>query len=83
MALLGPRQCGKTTLVRVICKNQARNYFDLESQADLRRLVNPEIILASLSGLVVIDEIPTKPDLFATLRVVVDKPDNRCNYLIL
>ncbi len=83
VALLGPRQCGKTTLARVICNNQASNYFDLESQADLRRLVNPEIILASLSGLVVIDEIQTKPDLFATLRVVVDKPDNRCNFLIL
>jgi len=83
VALLGPRQCGKTTLARAICKNQARNYFDLESQTDLRRLVNPEIILASLSGLVVIDEIQTKPDLFATLRVVVDKPGNRCNFLIL
>ncbi|MCP4254825.1 MAG: ATP-binding protein [Candidatus Scalindua sp.] len=82
-ALLGPRQCGKTTLARVICKNQAKNYFDLESQADLRRLANPEMILASLSGLVVIDEIQTKPDLFAALRVVVDKPDNRCNFLIL
>ena len=79
----GPRQCGKTTLARMICEHQSSTYFDLESQTDLRRLVNPEIILASLTGLVVIDEIQTKPDLFATLRVVVDKPGNRCNFLIL
>ncbi|MEK6765741.1 MAG: ATP-binding protein [Planctomycetota bacterium] len=83
VALLGPRQCGKTTLARMICEHQSSTYFDLESQTDLRRLVNPEIILASLTGLVVIDEIQTKPDLFATLRVVVDKPGNRCNFLIL
>lgn len=82
-ALLGPRQCGKTTLARIICKHQPNTYFDLESQTDLRRLENPEMILASLSGLVVIDEIQTKPDLFATLRVIVDKPENRCSFLIL
>ena len=83
VALLGPRQCGKTTLAKIICNHQPSVYFDLESQVDLRRLVNPEIILASLSGLVVIDEIQIKPDLFTTLRVVVDKPENRCNFLIL
>jgi uncharacterized protein len=83
VALLGPRQCGKTTLARMICEHQSSTYFDLESQTDLRRLANPEIILASLSGLVVIDEIQTKPDLFAILRVVVDKPGNRCNFLML
>ncbi|MCP5004218.1 MAG: ATP-binding protein [Planctomycetes bacterium] len=82
-ALLGPRQCGKTTLARVICKRQPNTYFDLESQTDLRRLANPEMILAPLSGLVVIDEIQTKPDLFASLRVVVDKPKNKCSFLIL
>ena len=82
-ALLGPRQCGKTTLARMICEKQPSTYFDLESQTDLRRLANPEMILASLSGLVVIDEIQTKPDLFAALRVVVDKPENKCSFLIL
>jgi predicted AAA+ superfamily ATPase len=82
-ALLGPRQCGKTTLARMIGVQQPTTYFDLESQPDLRRLDNPEMILASLSGLVVIDEIQNKPELFAVLRVVVDKPDNRCRFLIL
>ena len=83
VALLGPRQCGKTTLARMICDHQASTYFDLESQTDLRRLANPEMILTSLQGLVVIDEIQTRPDLFAALRVVVDKPENKCNFLIL
>jgi predicted AAA+ superfamily ATPase len=83
VALLGPRQCGKTTLARMICNHQPSTYFDLESLTDLRRLTNPELILASLQGLVVMDEIQTKPDLFATLRVVVDKPENKCNFLIL
>ena len=82
-ALLGPRQCGKTTLARMICEHQPSTYFDLESQTDLRRLTNPEMILSSLSGLVVIDEIQTKPDLFAALRIVVDKPENKCRFLIL
>ena len=83
VALLGPRQCGKTTLARMICEHQPSTYFDLESQTDLRRLANPEMILASLSHLVVIDEVQTKPDLFAALRVAVDKPENKCNFLIL
>ena len=83
VALLGPRQCGKTTLARMICDHRPSTYFDLESQTDLRRLANPEMILASLSGLVVIDEIQVKPDLFPALRVVVDKPDNKCKFLIL
>ena len=82
-ALLGPRQCGKTTLARMLCTHQPHTYFDLESQTDLRRLENPEMMLAALSGLVVIDEIQTRPDLFATLRVVIDKPDNTCTFLIL
>jgi predicted AAA+ superfamily ATPase len=82
-ALLGPRQCGKTTLARVIASQQKSTYFDLESQPDIRRLENPEMMLSSLSGLVVIDEIQSMPQLFATLRVVVDKPDNQCTFLIL
>jgi len=83
VALLGPRQCGKTTLARMICDHRPSTYFDLESQADLRRLANPEMILSSLSDLVVIDEIQMKPELFPALRVVADKPDNKCSFLIL
>jgi hypothetical protein len=58
-------------------------YFDLESQADFRRLENPEMVFTSLTGLVIIDEIQLKPGLFSALRVVVDKPDNACKFLIL
>lgn len=83
VAILGPRQCGKTTLARVVSKTRESTYFDLESQADLRRLENPEMMFSSLSGLVVIDEIQTAPELFTTLRTVVDRPDNKCKFLIL
>lgn len=83
VALLGPRQCGKTTLARMLSGQRQSTYFDLESQADLRRLANPEMMLLSQSGLVIIDEIQTRPDLFSVLRVVVDNPANRCTYLIL
>ena len=83
VALLGPRQCGKTTLARSIAAQQESLYFDLESQTDLRRLANPELMFKSQSGLVVIDEIQTLPELFATLRVVVDSPENQCTFLIL
>ncbi len=67
----------------MVCKNKKHTYFDLESQADLRRLQNPEMMLATLSGLVVIDEIQVLPELFAALRVIVDKKDNKCRFLIL
>ncbi len=83
VAILGPRQCGKTTLARMVSKPKQSTYFDLESQADLRRLENPEMMFASLAGLVVIDEIQIRPELFPALRVVVDKPNNKCQFLIL
>lgn len=82
-ALLGPRQVGKTTLARLLAQGQPTTFFDLESQPDLRRLQNPEMALSSLDGLVVIDEIQVIPDLFATLRVLVDRPQNRARFLIL
>jgi predicted AAA+ superfamily ATPase len=87
VALMGPRQCGKTTLARMIfdgtLDRQAGAYFDLESQVDLRRLANPEMVLGGLSGLVVIDEIQTLPGLFPVLRVLADRPDTPCRFLIL
>lgn len=82
-ALMGPRQCGKTTLARMIAQEQPATYFDLESQKDIRRLANPEMMFGSLTGLVIIDEVQTKPELFSALRVVVDKPENKCRFLIL
>jgi predicted AAA+ superfamily ATPase len=82
-ALLGPRQCGKTTLARIFGKNKEATYFDLESQPDLRRLQNPEMVLGDLQGLVVLDEIQVLPNLFNVLRVLVDRPDNSTRFLIL
>jgi len=82
-ALLGPRQCGKTTLARIFGKQHNSHYFDLESPADQQRLQNPELMLNSLQGLIILDEIQTKPELFNILRVLVDRPENRQHFLVL
>lgn len=85
VALLGPRQCGKTTLARMYTEKKTlpeSNYFDLENPADLRRLENPMLALKPLKGLVVIDEIQRLQELFPILRVLVDEPAKR-QYLIL
>ena len=82
-ALLGPRQCGKTTLARLIAERGPCEFFDLESPVDLRRLSAPLTTLEKLSGLVVIDEVQRRPDLFELLRVLVDRPDNPARFLLL
>lgn len=82
-ALLGPRQCGKTTLARVMAESEPCTYFDLENPVDLRRLSAPLRVLEGLSGLVVIDEIQRRPDLFELLRVLVDRPKHPARFLIL
>jgi predicted AAA+ superfamily ATPase len=82
-ALLGPRQCGKTTLARAFALGKTATIFDLESQPDRQRLQNPELVLRSLSGLIVLDEIQRMPELFNVLRVLVDRPENQAQYLIL
>lgn len=82
VAILGPRQCGKTTLARQYAKNRA-TYFDLENPRDVQRLDEPFLALEGLSGLVVIDEIQRAPDLFKALRVLVDRPKNKARFLIL
>jgi len=82
-ALLGPRQCGKTTLAAAFCAGRQATRFDLESQPDLRRLQNPELALGALGGLVVLDEIQIVPELFNVLRVLVDRPKSRSRFLIL
>ncbi len=83
VALVGPRQCGKTTLAREFVAFDSSNYFDLEDDADLARLSNPSFALSKLEGLVVIDEVQRRPDLFPSLRVQIDRPDNKAQFLIL
>lgn len=78
-AVLGARQSGKTTLASQI---KADHYFDLENPRDIAQLDNPQITLENLSGLIVIDEIQRKPDLFMLLRFLVDKNKTQ-RYLIL
>jgi predicted AAA+ superfamily ATPase len=82
-ALLGPRQCGKTTLARMFAEGQEAAFFDLESFPDQQRLQNPELVLSSLDGLVILDEIQILPELFQVLRVLVDRPENQAHFLIL
>jgi predicted AAA+ superfamily ATPase len=82
-ALLGPRQCGKTTLARQLAEHQEATFFDIESVPDRRRLQNPELVLGSFKGLVVIDEIQELPELFPVLRILVDRPENQARFLIL
>ncbi|MCP4022395.1 MAG: ATP-binding protein [Desulfobacteraceae bacterium] len=78
-AILGPRQCGKTTMARSIKHD---HYFDLENPRDMVRFENPQLALEDLTGLIVIDEIQRYPDLFPLLRYLVDSnPDQK--YLIL
>lgn len=57
VALIGPRQCGKTTLARQFAGSDSLNYFDLEDPASLTRLDEPMTALRELRGIVVIDEI--------------------------
>lgn len=86
VALLGPRQCGKTTLAREYFKNEKglpENYFDLENPTDLLRLNDPLLGLEKLTDLIVIDEIQRLPDLFPLLRVLVDREDKKQRFLIL
>jgi predicted AAA+ superfamily ATPase len=85
VALVGPRQAGKTTLARMLAGSYAEavHIFDLESPADLARLANPELVLRPLAGLVVLDEVQRRPDLFPILRVLADRPDTPARFLIL
>ena len=83
VALLGPRQSGKTTLARQLVKPTSPNYFDLEDPQSLARLAEPALALKPLRGLVVIDEIQRKPDLFPLLRVLADRKPLPARFLVL
>ena len=82
VALLGPRRCGKTTLAKSLVVDPT-SYFDLEDPVDLARLETPRLTLGSLRGLVILDEIQQRPDLFSILRVLADRPDVPARFLIL
>jgi uncharacterized protein len=82
VAILGPRQCGKSTLSKQYTADETNlHYFDLERPRDIARLKEDEITLSALDGLIVIDEIQRRPELFPTLRYLVDNTKQK--YLIL
>ena len=86
VCLLGPRQCGKTTLAKKFCTNlkdfPKSNYFDLENPIDAERLQNPKLALENLNDLIVIDEIQRIPELFPVLRYIHDEYPEK-TFLIL
>ncbi len=84
VALLGPRQAGKTTLARdyLASLSSPVSYFDLENPIDLARLDEPMLAFEKTEGLIVIDEIQLRPNLFPILRVLVDS-DKNYQFLIL
>lgn len=83
VALVGPRQCGKTTLARQIVAPDSANYFDLEDPISLARLAEPMTALSHLRGVVVIDEVQRRPDLFPILRVLADRKPLAARFLVL
>jgi len=84
VAILGPRQCGKTTLSKQFFSQHKAKHtvFDLEDPRDIERINNPLLALEGLTGLVIIDEIQRKPDLFPVLRSLSDRFP-KTKYLIL
>jgi predicted AAA+ superfamily ATPase len=84
VAILGPRQCGKTTLAQTYAQDASEvTIFDLEDFRDLAKLDDPLLALEHLRGLIVIDEIQLRPELFPTIRVLADKYKHQQRYLIL
>ena len=79
-AILGPRQCGKTTIARSL---KYDHYFDLENPQNMAGLEQPQLALEDLKGLIVIDEIQRYPDIFPLIRYLVDIDNNDQKYLIL
>ena len=83
VALLGPRQAGKTTLGHDLARAYpGARWFDLEDPVDLALLTNPRLALEETRGLVIIDEVQRRPELFPILRVLVDRDPKR-RFLIL
>jgi predicted AAA+ superfamily ATPase len=83
VALVGPRQVGKTTLARALLPPESPAWFDLEDPRVQAQLASPLVALGGLQGLVVIDEIQHAPELFQVLRVLIDRPANAARFLLL
>jgi hypothetical protein len=85
VAILGPRQCGKSTLAKRIISSRLKSvYLDLELDSDLGKIEDPEFFLSQHENkLVCIDEIQRKPDLFRTLRGLIDRKRRNGRFLIL
>lgn len=84
VALVGPRQSGKTTLARqVAASRKESHFFDLEDPAVVSSLSEPRSVLGPLRGLVVLDEIQRRPDLFPLLRVLADRTPLPARFLVL
>lgn len=83
VVLLGPRQCGKTTLARQVAQEKGAVIFDLENPDDAAALENPMLALESLRGLVVLDEVQRRPELFPILRVLMDRVGHPAKFLLL
>ncbi|MFN7937325.1 MAG: ATP-binding protein [Bryobacteraceae bacterium] len=82
-ALLGPRQCGKTTIARDFARRHRAEYFDLEDPVSMRRLSDPMRALSHVRGLIVVDEIQRSPELFPILRVLSDRHPLPARFLVL
>ena len=84
VAVLGPRQCGKSTLIRHLAERRKNSVFlDLERPSDLAKLADPEFYLSRLRGrLVCIDEIQSRPDLFPVLRALCDENRKAGQFMI-
>ncbi len=85
VGIIGARQAGKTTLARAVAKRHRGpvTHFDLEDTADLARLADPRLALGDLRGLVILDEIQRRPEIFPTLRVLADRRPRRVRFLVL
>jgi predicted AAA+ superfamily ATPase len=85
VGILGARQVGKTTLARQLAARYDGpvSFFDLEDPTDLARLAEPMLALRNLQGLIVLDEVQRRPDLFPILRVLVDRMERTARFLIL
>ena len=85
VALLGARQVGKTTLAAMVAQARRRPVatFDLENPTDVSRLADPMLSLGAVRGLVILDEVQHRPELFPSLRVLADRPRTPARFLVL